>query len=452
MTISHVVVGGGIAGLAAAHTLITQHHAEPGDVMVLDAAARVGGLLGPVDLAGRIVDAGADAVLTRRPEGVALLELLDLREEMVRPATSAASIAWAGQLHPFPPGTVLGVPTTAAAIERATVLSDEGRDRAREGLAAGTQGEGEDVTVSELVSRRWGLELTERLAGPLIAAVHAGRADYLSAEMCAAPLFPSGAPAAPSSAPPPGTSPFVSLTGGLWQMADALRRRLEEAGVAVRTAARVESLQRSANAWTIQTADSNMAAERLVIALPSNAAAELLGPIAPRAAEGLSSIERASVAIAVVLLQPNTQLPEGSGFLVPAGASDGLLTACTFFDQKWPHTARSDGRVVRLSAGRHGDGRFEDLDDTELVGRLVDELGSWIGSACEPVAASVTRYHRAFPQYAVGHRGLAHQIRRELESSTRGTVVACGNSFDGVGLPAVIASARAAAAAVSGAP
>ena len=446
---NYLVIGGGVAGLVAAHSLVHDRGVPGEAVHLVEASDRVGGCLRSASLAGQVLDAGPDALLTRRPEGIELLRSLGLRDRTATPGSGRAYLASVAGLVSYPPGLFLGVPMSPESIRETDVLSDAGRARALRGFEDSAAWGTEDVSVAQMVTRRWGEEVANRLAGPLIGAVHAGRADYLSAAVCAPQLFPGANPPAPS-APTGGGSPFVSLDGGLWQLADHLRRALDESGVTVSTDAPVNTVTPTRQGWTAAIAHRNVEADRVVLATGAPVAADLLTATTPSAAESLASIEHASVAIAIVLLAPSADFPEGSGFLVPeAEGSPSLLTACTWFDQKWPYTARPDGRIVRLSAGRHGDSRFEDRGDAELVDALVADLARLTDQALEVRAGVVTRFPGAFPQYAVGHGELVRSVQDEVRDATAGTLALCGNAYAGVGLPAVIGSARDAAAAIA---
>ncbi|WP_343946808.1 NAD(P)-binding protein, partial [Pseudonocardia zijingensis] len=123
MTARVAVVGGGISGLAAAHRLRTLL-GPAARVDVLEQRGRVGGVLHTVDLAGVPFDVGAEAFLARRPEVPALLAELGLTDLLVHPTGAAASVRAAGRTGPLPPGTLLGVPTSAARLDG--LLSAEG--------------------------------------------------------------------------------------------------------------------------------------------------------------------------------------------------------------------------------------------------------------------------------------------------------------------------------------
>ncbi len=124
-----------------------------------------------------------------------------------------------------------------------------------------------------------------------------------------------------------------------------------------------------------------VAAPAVVVATPAFAAAPLLAPHAPGAADLLTAIDHASVAL-VALAVPRAGIDrelDGSGFLVPRSA--GLLTtACSWVTSKWPHLAVDPDLVVlRASVGRAGDDRAVTLDDDALVRGVLADLETTMG-------------------------------------------------------------------------
>jgi protoporphyrinogen/coproporphyrinogen III oxidase len=178
----------------------------------------------------------------------------------------------------------------------------------------------------------------------------------------------------------------------------------------------------------------------VIIATASGEAARILGPIAPA---GLSRIDTASVVL-VTLGYPSMDLPEGvNGVLVPA-RSGWLMTACSFGSAKWPHWANPGRTVLRVSAGRDGDNRPQELDDDSLVDRLSGEVATALQATARPDSVRISRYPNSFPQYRVGHADLVRSISEELGRTFPGIAV-CGASYQGAGIPACIASGRRAA-------
>ena len=131
---------------------------------------------------------------------------------------------------------------------------------------------------------------------------------------------------------------------------------------------------------------------------------------------------------------------DGSGFLVPRGGGR-LMTACSWASSKWPEVAPPGMVVLRVSAGRAGDGRALALSDDVLVTRLHNEVAAVLGITADPAGHHVTRWIDAFPQYAPGHADLVASIEQGLPA---GLEVA-GATYRGVGVPACIGSGRDAA-------
>jgi oxygen-dependent protoporphyrinogen oxidase len=139
-------------------------------------------------------------------------------------------------------------------------------------------------------------------------------------------------------------------------------------------------------------------------------------------------------------------LPEGSGFLVPP-VERRVIKAATFSSRKWAWAGEGELFVLRTSIGRHGDTAELAKDDDDLVRLARRDLEEMAGLGASPVATRVTRWTDGLPQYAVGHVDRVARIREHV-GKLPGLAV-CGAVFDGVGIPACISSARAAATSVS---
>ena len=126
-----------------------------------------------------------------------------------------------------------------------------------------------------------------------------------------------------------------------------------------------------------------------------------------------------------------------------------LVKAATFVSQKWQWVRDSapDREVLRFSVGRHGDDRGLDLADADLAQAVLDEVADLLGLVGVPRASDVTRWERSLPQYRVGHRDRVEQARYSLPTG----IALAGAAWDGVGIPACIASGWAAAATVGAA-
>ncbi|MEU9440310.1 protoporphyrinogen oxidase [Streptomyces sp. NPDC048304] len=445
-----VVIGAGIAGLAAAHRLLGRGTR----VTVLEAADRLGGKLLPGEIAGVRVDLGAESLLARRPEAVTLAREAGLDGRLQPPATATASIWTRGALRPMPKGHVMGVPGTAAAL--AGVLSDEGLARIERDADLPPTEVGDDVAVGQYVAARLGREVVDRLVEPLLGGVYAGDAYRISMRSAVPQLFQAarthtslteavrGIQARAAANPQTGPV-FMGIEGGVGTLplavADAVRAR----GGEILTGTPVTGLRREASGgWRITAGERLLHADAVILAVPAPAAAGLLRPESPEAAAELAAIEYASMALVTLAYRrADLRLPEGSGFLVPP--VDGrTIKASTFASQKWAWIAEQDPDVVvlRTSVGRHGETEILQRDDAGLVDVSRHDLREATGLDAAPLQTRVTRWTDGLPQYPVGHHARVARIREHV-AKLPGLAV-CGAQYDGVGVPACIASAYAA--------
>jgi oxygen-dependent protoporphyrinogen oxidase len=444
------VVGGGITGLAAAWFL-----REQADVTLFEATGRVGGKIRTSDFCGRPVDEGADAFITRTPDAVDLARQLGLADELVAPAAGHASLWARGRLRPLPPN-VLGVPTDLVALARSGILSPAAVARASLDVVLPRRDFTGDRAVADVIGARFGRGAAIGLVDPLLGGIHAGHTDSLSIDAVAPQLAAAArrhrslslALAADRRAaplPPDGSPPSVFLTprAGVGQLVERLADKL--AGLVVDR--RVDRIEPGPDgAWLI----GDRTFDGVVLAVPAPAAAALVGRHSPDALAELGQVRHSSVVL-VTMAYDASSVPErtytGSGFLVPR-PEGRLMTACTFGSNKWPHWSGPDVRVVRVSAGRTGDERPFELREGPLVDALHRELTEAIGVTGRPREVRVSRWPDAFAQYEPGHLDRVERIEAALAADMPGVVVA-GAAYRGVGIPACVASARRAAAAVS---
>jgi protoporphyrinogen oxidase len=445
--VSHVVVvGGGIAGLAAAHRLALAGV----DVTVVEGAAVVGGKLRISEVAGIAVDSGAEMFLRRVPEALDLVTSLGRAEEIVSPTTTSASIWARGSLRPMPTGTVMGVPSDPATLLGVLSASEVERVELDRDLPGDPPGE--DIAVGEWVGGRLGRAVVDRLIDPLLGGVYAGRADSLSlaATVPQLPRDERSALAAAQRVVPatPSESPvFATVIGGLGSLPTSLVDAITAHGGRIVTGRPVRRLERTPTGWRVvhgpTTDERAIDADAVILAVPAAPAARLLADVAPVAAATLASIEAASMAIVTTAWQPgDSRPPAGSGYLVPA-VYGRPVKAVTFASAKWAHLAAADLVMVRASLGRYGDTAVLQRDDADLVEQVVDELTSYAGFAGAPIDARVTRWGGALPQYAVGHLDRVARIRAAV-AVVPGLAV-CGATYEGVGVPACIRTGLSAA-------
>ncbi|MEU6244529.1 protoporphyrinogen oxidase [Streptomyces sp. NPDC047024] len=444
-----VVIGAGVAGLAAAYRLVRRG----ARVTVLEAGERVGGKLLPGEIAGVRMDLGAESMLARRPEAVELAREVGLGERLVTPATAGASLWTRNSLRPMPKGHVMGVPGTADVL--AGILSEEGLARIGRDDELPRTEVGDDVAVGEYVAARLGREVVDRMIEPLLGGVYAGDAYRLSLRSAVPQLYQAARThdslteavraLQARAAEAPQTGPvFVGIEGGVGTLPLAVADAVRAGGGEILTGTPARELRRDGTGWRVSAGDRVLHADAVVVAVPAPAAAALLGAEAPGAAAELAAVEYASMAlISLAYRRADVALPEGSGFLVPP--VDGhTIKAATFASQKWGWIGEQDPElvVVRASVGRHRETEVLQRDDAELIGIARHDLRAATGVDATPVASHVTRWTDGLPQYPVGHHACVARIREHV-AKLPGLAV-CGAQYDGVGIPACIASAYAA--------
>jgi oxygen-dependent protoporphyrinogen oxidase len=241
---------------------------------------------------------------------------------------------------------------------------------------------------------------------------------------------------------------FASWEGGLSTLTDALLRDVD---VEVRLGSRVTALHRDADGYLLDVEGASAVdADAVILAIPSSAAARLLEPHAPGAAEPLRRQRTARIAT-VVLGFPRALVADlpalaGNGILVPS-TTGTLLKAVTHLSTKWPHLDGEDTYLLRMSAGRDGSDELDGLDDDALVARLLVDLARFTGIEAEPTLVHVQRWPTGLPQLHVGHLERLHAVRAELAQRLPGVQLA-GAAYEGVGLTSCITSAQTAADAV----
>ncbi|MFI7100978.1 protoporphyrinogen oxidase [Streptomyces sp. NPDC050161] len=456
-----IVIGGGISGLAAAHRLL-----EGGaKVTVLEASGRLGGKLRAGEIAGVPVDLGAESMLARRPEAVALARAVGLGDRLQPPTTASASLWTRGALRPMPKGHVMGVPGDLGPLAASGVLSPEGLDRIGRDATLERTEAGEDVAVGAYVAARLGREVVDRLVEPLLGGVYAGDAYRISMRAAVPQLFDAARSqrslldgvralqARTAAAAQQGGPVFMGIDGGIGTLPGAVADAVRASGGEILLHTRVQDLWwRGERGWEVRVGDRALVADAVVMAAPAGEAARLVGQDCPAAATELAAVDYASMALITMAFRRADldRVPAGSGFLVPP--VDGhRIKASTFASHKWGWIADADPElfVLRTSVGRFGDDADLKREDAELVDLSLGDLGEAVGLAARPVASTVTRWDGGLPQYAVGHVERVARIRAAV-GALPGPLRVCGAVYDGVGIPACVGSAHRAADEVLG--
>lgn len=451
------VVGGGISGLTAAYRL-RRLIGPDARITLVEKSSRLGGVLHTVPLGGAAYDVGAEAFLARRPEVPALAEELGVADRLVHPSGARARIRAGGCSSALPARTFMGVPADADAV--AGVLPDQALRLIRaERQLPPVRLDGADFPVGGLIRERLGPEVADRLVDPLLGGVYAGRADSLGlrATMPAlASVLDAGSgsllDAVAGLIPPPRDGAPPPVFGAFRDGWTVLLERLRvAAGADIRRGQPVRGLHREGGGWRLEVGPAPdpelLDVDGVVLAVPAAAARRLLARSVPDAAAALGRVELASMAVVSLALPATVALPDSSGVLIASGErrSDGVpftAKAFTFSSRKWPHLA-GERVLVRGSVGRHGDVESLQVPDAALVAAVRADLAELTGITGAPAEALVSRWGGGLPQYGVGHLDLVDTVERAVAEQP-GLAIA-GSVLHGVGVPACVATADAAA-------
>jgi protoporphyrinogen/coproporphyrinogen III oxidase len=462
-----VIVGAGISGLATAWYL---KRANPALTFCVLERGDVGGKIATTEIAGVRVDCGPDAFLARVEGGVELARELGLADELVAPATGKAYVWSRNRLRALPDGLVLGVPTQLRSLAQSGICSPWGVARAawdevrpeRLTQLSRTRHHDDDPSVAVAIGRRLGKEVVDRLVDPLLGGINASDCQTLSLASAAPNLVAASKQpnlmralrsaqatqqrgAIGSEVSVDERPVFLAPRTGIRTLIDRMYADLRHH---IRTNVEVKAIERLHDRTVIDTSAGRVEATYVVMATPAATTAALLRHVNPVATNELINIRTSSVALTLLTYPEHAiDLPPGSGMLVPR-VENRFITASSWWNHKWPHLATPGQVLLRASAGRDGDDRFQDMTDREVIDRLHTDLAAMLPIRSRPSEAVVTRWPNGFPQYDTGHAARVDRIERALAATTPHIAVT-GASYRGIGIPACIRDAKATAARIA---
>ena len=449
------IIGGGISGLSAAFDL-EQRRRTAGDVeyVLYESSPRLGGVLRTEYIQGCVVEAGPDSFVTEKPWAADLSREIGLGDQLLgsNDADRKTYILTRGRLVEMPDGLMFMVPTKILPTGLSPLFSWKTKLRMTQELFHPPRAVNHDESVADFVERHYGREMVDRLADPLLSGIYGGESASLSvravlprfaemerthgslgrAMLAARKKMASGSP---KTAPPL----FTSLKNGMQHLAEALVARLNP--VSLRTSTAVKTIVLDSGVWRVSTDRESDSFERIIVALPGPAAAEVLREASPELASELAGIQySSSITVGIAYGREVRQsLPPGFGFLVPRSEGKQLL-ATTFVHNKFPHRAPEDIALLRCFFAASVAQEVWAMSDEQLIGIVRNELQQIIGLRSEPRFARVYRWKSAMAQYGVGHLERIDRIEA-IRKQLPGLALA-GNGYRGIGVPDCVRSGR----------
>lgn len=463
-----VIVGGGVTGMAAAYAVASDPRsgAMGARCTLVEQEARLGGKLLTERIDGCLVEAGPDSFLSTKPWAAELCRKIGLGDRLIGTVPGkAVYVAYRSRLYPLPEGLALGVPSRFLPLWRSGLLSPLEKLRVALDLVLPRRTDDSDESIGSFIRRRLGEAAVTRLAGPLLAGIHAGNVDDLSVRA----TFPQlreweathrslvlAAIARRRQATGRGkrhAPMFLSLIGGVGEMVDRLAASLGDTTVisgrrAVEVSRRESHDGRPGYAISLEGGHT-LCADAVLLATPASVTAGLVAPLCTPAAQGLRQIASVStVAVTMAFRRDEVSHPLGGhGFIVARGEPLSI-TACTWVSSKWPHRAPPGLVLLRCYLGSSGREAVVEEEDTRIGELVRADLRTTVGISTDPVFTSITRWRESMPQYRPGHLDRIAAIEAEL-APLPGLALA-GSSYRGVGIPDCIRQGTEAAGRLVG--
>lgn len=451
-----VVVGGGLAGLAAAW----QGLRRGARVTVLEASDHLGGKVRTEHVDGFLIEAGPDSYVAYKPALGELLAELGIADEIITPGPGRrVQLLSGGRLRPMPAGMGMVLPTRMWPFVTTRVLGWPDKIRAGLDLFLGRRlTEGRDVSIGAFLRERLGDGIVDRYAEVMVGGIYGAGIDELSLDavlpslrenerehrslMLASLAQGRAARARARNGGGAPASPFRSLRGGLGRVIDELAAQLGAGGVRLRTGAAAARLSEAG----VELDDGELVpADALVLAPGAACSAQLLAGPAPAAAAALDRIPLGSTTVVSLGYERGAfdRVPDSQGWLeVDAGPMSGVTVSSVKYAGRAPEGAA----LVRVFVPAKR-GPLTDAPDDQLLTEVLGHVRPLLGVHADPVLTRIDRWHALMPKYTVGHLERAAAVDNDL-AAHHPTWAVAGSALHGVGLPECVADGRARADAV----
>ncbi len=450
-----VIIGGGIAGLAAAHRIqqaITG--GAPLECVLLERSAQFGGKIATERFDGFVVERGPDSFISQKPAAIEFCKRLGIGDRLVgtNPEQTATFVYTGNKLVTMPDGLSLMIPTKFLPFVLTPLFSLPGKMRMGLDLVIPKKSDDRDESLASFVRRRMGEEALRKMAEPMLAGIYASDPETMSIQSTF-PMFVETErkhrslilgmlerkrqmltrPKPKGAANKKPFSLFMTLKSGLGEMVDAAVQQCPD--VAFKTQESVTALTRSETGWRIECESGlTLDADAVVFATPANITARLIEPVAPDAAAQLQKIRYVSTAtVTLAYRRAGFSHPlDGFGFVVPKTENKSIL-ACTWTSSKFPHRAPEDHVMLRCYLGGALQEAIAEQDEERIAALVQQDLRDIMGIDETPVFVKVFHNKKSNVQYQVDHAGLIESVQQALSAAPG--LFLTGSAYKGIGIP-----------------
>jgi protoporphyrinogen oxidase len=400
-----IIIGGGLSGLASAYFLQQQ------DVQsrLLEAAPQVGGNLLSIKENGFLRDAGPNSLMIKGQVVPALIESLQLEQEIVE-ANALAKRRYIlnrkRQLVPLGPGVLFN----------GKLLSLQGRLRLLSEAFRGRGNAAAEESIAAFVRRRLGPEVLTWLVDPFVSGVFAGDPERLAVaatfprlvkmEQEHGSLFRAALAGRKNTTKPR----LISFREGLQTLPLRMAERLEGP---LHCNAPVNLLQQHEDGtWEVFSQQQSWRSEKIILALPAHKAAALLATLQPTLAAELKAISYPAVTtLSLGFPRSSVEHPlDGFGLLIPR--TMGLETLGVLFSSTlFPDRAAPEQVLMTAFIGG-SQNPLQGRSDSDLLQTVLHEIRPILGIAGEPSFSRCQNWPEAIPQYELGHLARLERITK----------------------------------------
>ena len=453
------IVGGGVTGLTAAYKLQQAVHVT---YTLLESSNRWGGKIRTDTIGGFgdqpfVVEGGPDSFITQKPWALQLARELGMEGRFLPTNDEQRKVFVLNKRKPIPlpDGVMLIVPTKILPFALSPLISPLGKLRMGMDLFIPPKEDDEDETLADFITRRLGREALDKIAEPLMSGIYNAEAEKQSL-LATFPRFRKieaehgslikgmlAARRARSSQPQPSAngrrppSIFISFEDGMEELVDELSSRLHGD---CRLETTVERVTRNDDGYTLALHDGGeLAADAVILAVPAYVAARLVQDEAPEAARLLRRIRYVStgtISLAFRAAEVNHPL-DGFGLVIPR-SERRPINALTWTSTKFDERAPEGYVLLRAFFGGSRNPQMMKAGDKELLTVVRSELKALLGIDARPIFHRIYRWHRANPQYDVGHLKRV----RAIEAALPDHLYVTGSPYRGIGIPDCVHQAQ----------
>ncbi|GJL79147.1 MAG: protoporphyrinogen oxidase [Nitrospinaceae bacterium] len=462
-----VIIGGGIAGLAAAHRLQEEISAGvPLECTLLESAEQFGGKIATERFDGFVIERGPDSFISQKPAAIELCKKLGLGDRLVgtNPGQTKTYVYTGKKLVTMPDGLSLMIPTKFLPFALTPLFSIPGKIRMGLDLLIPKKRGKADESLASFVRRRMGEEALRKMAEPMLAGIYASDPETMSIQSTF-PMFVQTEQKYRSLIlgmlerkrqmlmhKPSGNrqpfSLFMTLKNGLGEMVGAVIEKSPD--VSFRANAKVLEVAKHEEGWRVVLENGEtLDADSVIFATPAKLSADFLQPFAPKVAELLNRIKYVSTATATLAYRKEgfSHPLNGFGFVVPRTEGRKIL-ACTWTSSKFPHRTPEGYVMLRCFVGGALNEDLAEQDEKAIEKMVKKELADLMGIHQEPDVCKIFHNKKSNVQYRVGHADLIDSVEKEL-SSFPGLFLT-GSAYTGIGIPDCIQNGtRTAEAAIN---